>query len=152
MKAQINQLLKILRGMYLMLWILPILLCVLYETGILTDGIFCGDARMEYMLQTVCILLTICLIPLSLRLFNLNLVKHIKELPLEEALKSYRCWSEIRLLLLCVPVLLNTSFYYLTLNTTGVFCASMVLIASFFCLPTESRIINELDLPDELYE
>lgn len=152
MKAQINQLLKILRGMYLMLWILPILLCVLYETGILTDGIFCGDARMEYMLQTVCILLTICLIPLSLRLFNLNLVKHIKELPLEEALKSYRRWSEIRLLLLCVPVLLNTSFYYLTLNTTGVFCASMVLIASFFCLPTESRIINELDLPDELYE
>lgn len=152
MKAQINQLLKILRGMYLMLWILPILLCVLYETGILTDGIFCGDARMEYMLQTVCILLTICLIPLSLRLFNLNMVKHIKELPLEEALKSYRRWSEIRLLLLCVPVLLNTSFYYLTLNTTGVFCASMVLIASFFCLPTESRIINELDLPDELYE
>ena len=152
MKAQINQLLKILRGMYLMLWILPILWCVLYETGILTDGIFCGDARMEYMLQTVCILLTICLIPLSLRLFNLNLVKHIKELPLEEALKSYRRWSEIRLLLLCVPVLLNTSFYYLTLNTTGVFCASMVLIASFFCLPTESRIINELDLPDELYE
>jgi hypothetical protein len=152
MKAQINQLLKILRGMYLMLWILPILLCVLYETGILTDGIFCGDARMEYMLQTVCILLTICLIPLSLRLFNLNLVKHIKELPLEEALKSYRRWSEIRLLLLCVPVLLNTSFYYLTLNTTGVFCASMALIASFFCLPTESRIINELDLPDELYE
>lgn len=152
MKAQINQLLKILRRMYLMLWILPILLCVLYETGILTDGIFCGDARMEYMLQTVCILLTICLIPLSLRLFNLNLVKHIKELPLEEALKSYRRWSEIRLLLLCVPVLLNTSFYYLTLNTTGVFCASMVLIASFFCLPTESRIINELDLPDELYE
>ena len=152
MKAQINQLLKILRGMYLMLWILPILLCVLYETGILTDGIFCGDARMEYMLQTVCILLTICLIPLSLRLFNLNLVKHIKELPLEEALKSYRRWSEIRLLLLCVPVLLNTSFYYLTQNTTGVFCASMALIASFFCFPTESRVINELDLPDELYE
>ena len=37
MKAQINQLLKILRGMYLMLWILPILLCVLYETGTVRD-------------------------------------------------------------------------------------------------------------------
>ena len=152
MKAQINQLLKILRGMYLMLWILPILLCVLYETGILTDGIFCGDARMEYMLQTVCILLTVCLIPFSLRLFNLNLVKRIKELPLADALKSYRRWSEVRLLLLCVPILLNMSFFYLTLNTTGVFCATMALTASLFCVPSESRIKNELDLPEDIHE
>ena len=151
MKKQINQLLKVLKSTYFILWVLPIILCLLYETGVFTEGIYANDARMEYLLQTVCILLTVCLIPFSLRLFNLNLVKRIKELPLVEALKSYRRWSEVRMLLLCVPVLLNTSFFYLTQNTTGIFCAAMALIASLFCVPSESRIKNELDLPEEIH-
>ncbi len=150
MKEQVNHLVKVLKGTYLILWVLPILLCVLYEMEILSEGIFAGDVFLEYILQTVCILLTVCLIPFSLRLFNLNLVKRIKELPLTEALKSYRRWSEIRLLILCVPILLNTSFFYLTLNTTGLFCASMALIASAFCMPTRSRIKNDLDLPEDI--
>ena len=152
MKEQVSQLLKVLRGTYMILWVLPVVLCVLYETGVFPEGIYAGDARMEYMLQTVCILLTVCLIPFSLRLFNLNLVKRIKELPLADALKSYRRWSEVRMLLLCVPILLNTSFFYLTLNTTGIFCATMALTASLFCVPSESRIKNELDLPEDIHE
>jgi uncharacterized membrane protein YbhN (UPF0104 family) len=51
--------------------------------------------------------------------------------------------------LLVVPVLTNLSFYYLTLNTTGLFCAAMSLIASLFCVPTRKRIWNELDLLKE---
>ena len=152
MKEQVNQLLKVLRGTYMILWVLPVVLCVLYETGVFPEGIYAGDVRMEYMLQTVCILLTVCLIPFSLRLFNLNLVKRIKELPLADALKSYRRWSEVRMLLLCVPILLNTSFFYLTLNTTGIFCATMAFTASLFCVPSESRIKNELDLPEDIHE
>lgn len=152
MKEQVNQLLKVLRGTYMILWVLPVVLCVLYETGVFPEGIYASDARMEYMLQTVCILLTVCLIPFSLRLFNLNLVKRIKELPLADALKSYRRWSEVRMLLLCVPILLNTSFFYLTLNTTGIFCATMALTASLFCVPSENRIKNELDLPEDIHE
>ena len=152
MKEQINHLLKGLKVAYIGLWALPIVLCALYETGVFTEGIYAGDANIEYVLQSVCILLTICFIPFSLRLFNLNLVKRIKELPLQEALKSYRRWSEIRLLLLYVPVLLNTSFYYLTLNTTGMFCAAMTLIASLFCVPGYNRLLQELDLPEDIHE
>lgn len=152
MKEQINQLLRVLKGAYIGLWALPVALCILYETGVLTEGVYAGDARMEYILQSVCILLTICLIPFSLRLFALNLVKRIRELPLLEALKSYRCWSEVRLCLLTVPAIMGVSFYYLTLNTTGLFCACMALIASLFCVPSESRLLNELDLPDDLHE
>ena len=152
MKEQIKHLLNTLKGEYILLWTLPIALGGLYEAGIFAEGIYAGDGQLEYILQSVSILLTICLIPFSLRLFSLNLVKRIKELPLMEALKSYRRWSEVRLYLLCVPVLINTSFYYLTLNTTGLFCAAMTLIASFFCVPTYSRLMNELDLPEGLHE
>ena len=107
---------------------------------------------MEYIFQSVSILLTIGLIPFALRMFNLNLVKRIKALPLEQALKSYQKWSDVRICLLFVPAILGVSFYYLTMNTTNLFCACMALVATLFCIPSESRIKNELDLPEEINE
>ena len=148
MKEKIQQLVRVLTLEYALLWVLAIGLVLCYETGLFTEGQYAGDARMEYVLQSVGILMVIGLIPFSLRLFSLSLVKRIQTLPLTEAMKSYRRWSEIRIALLAVPVLINLSFYYLTLNTTGLFCAMMALIASLFCVPTESRLLNELQLPE----
>ena len=150
MKEQIKRILKLQVIGFIGIWLFPAIYAILFETGVLEEGIYAGDAQMEYIFQSVCILLTICLIPLALRLFNLNLVKRIKELPLQEALKSYRIWSDVRMSLLFAPVMLGLTFYYLTLNTTGLFCACMALIASLFCVPSENRIINELDLPENL--
>ena len=134
---------------YVAVWVLPLLLVALYETGVMTEGAYAGDVRMDYVLQTVGILLAVGLIPLSLRLFSLSLVKNVKQRSLPEALKSYRRWSEIRPGMLVVPVLVNLSFYYLTLNNTGVLCAMMALIASLFCVPTRKRMLDELDLVKE---
>lgn len=150
MKEQIKRILKQQTGGFICIWAFPAIYAILFETGVLEEGIYAGDAQMEYIFQSVCILLTICLIPLALRLFNMNLVKRIKELPLQEALKSYRIWSDVRLSLLFAPAMLSLTFYYLSLNTTGLFCACMALIASLFCVPSENRIINELDLPENL--
>jgi hypothetical protein len=123
---------------------------VIGECEIYPQGLYQGNAQMEYILQSVGILLTIGLIPFALRIFSLNLVKRIQELPLAQALKSYQRWGEVRLFLIAVPALLNVQFYYLTLNTTGLFCASMALIASLFCVPSENRLKNELNLPEEI--
>ena len=150
MKEQIKKLLLTLKCMYVVFWTIPVWFVALYETGVLTKGIHAGNAQMEYILQSVGILLTIGLIPFALRIFNLNLVKRIKEYPLERALASYKLWSDVRLFLLAVPAILNFSFYYLTLNTTGLFCGAMAILASLFCVPSESRIKNELDLPEEI--
>ena len=146
MEKEIKQLLQWLQLEYVWVWVLPLVLVALYETGVMTEGMYAGDVRMDYMLQTVGILLAVGLIPLSLRLFSLSLVKHVKQLTLPKALKSYRRWSEIRIGMLLVPVLVNLSFYYLTLNNTGILCAMMALIASLFCIPTRKRMLDELDL------
>ena len=150
MKEQIKRILIIQKSAFLGVWTAPLLLVVLYETGLYQEGLLAGNAQMEYILQSVSILLTIGLIPFALRMFNLNLVKRIKELPLQQALKSYQIWSILRLALLFVPAIMALSFYYLTLNTTNLFCACMALIATLFCVPSESRIKNELDLPENL--
>ena len=150
MKEQIKRILIIQKSAFLGVWTAPLLLVVLYETGLYQEGMIAGNAQMEYILQSVSILLTIGLIPFALRMFNLNLVKRIKELPLQQALKSYQIWSILRLALLFVPAILALSFYYLTMNTTNLFCACMALIATLFCVPSENRIKNELDLPENL--
>ena len=140
----IKQLLKRLKIEFVAVWCLVLLLVVCYEVGLFTEGIFVGDVRMDYILTTIGILLTIVMIPLSLRLFNLNLVKRISKLSTFEALKSYRRWSEVRLSLLLVAALLNMSIYYLTLNTTGLFCSLMALLATLFCIPSIERLLKEL--------
>jgi hypothetical protein len=152
MKEQIKRILKWQIVAFILVWALPLVYALLHETGVLSQGALAGDARMEYIFQTIGILMTIVLIPFALRIFNLNLVKRIQELPLQQALKSYRIWADIRLALLVVPALINLQFYYLTLNNTGLFCGAMSLIASLFCVPSESRIKNELDLPENLEE
>ena len=150
MKEQIKRILIIQKSAFLGVWTAPLLLVVLYETGLYQEGLLAGNAQMEYILQSVSILLTIGLIPFALRMFNMNLVKRIKDLPLQQALKSYQIWSFLRLALLFVPAILALSFYYLTMNTTNLFCACMALIATLFCVPSENRIKNELDLPENL--
>lgn len=130
------------------MWVLTVLLAALYECDILPQGLFAGDAQMEYIMQVTSILLTICLIPLSLRLFNLSLTRHIAPLPLKNALKSYRRWSEIRIALLTVASLASLSAYYWTMDTTGLLCTGMTVIASLFCVPGKERLLSELNLSD----
>lgn len=131
---------------FMAVWGLFFLLVTLYEIGFMPEGALAGDARTDFVLQTAGILLTVGMIPVSLRLFSWNLTKRVRELSLPEALKSYRRWNEVRLSLLFVAAILNLSFYYLTMNTTGLFCGLMALLATLFCLPTRDRLLRELDI------
>lgn len=148
MEKELKRLIRILKAEYALMWVLTVLLAALYECDILPQGLFAGDAQMEYIMQVTNILLTICLIPLSLRLFNLSLTRHIAALPLKNALKSYRRWSEIRIALLTVASLASLSAYYWTMDTTGLLCTGMTVIASLFCVPGKERLLSELNLSD----
>lgn len=136
-----------LKAEYALLWALPLLLAALYESDVLPRGIYADHPQTEYLLQTAGILLAIVLIPLSLRLFQLSLTRHVRQLPLTEALRSYRRWSEVRLCLLLTAALSNLTVYYWTLSTTGLLCAGMVMAATLFCVPGQKRMEDELSLP-----
>lgn len=146
MEKKITRLLNALKLEYLMFWFLCILLVVLYEANVLPQGIWAGEARMEYVLEVIAVLMTIVLIPVSLRMFKLSLVRYVRQLSLEAALRSYRRWSEVRMAMLLAPALFNFSVYYWTMDTTTLLCGCMVLIASLFCVPGRKRLLVELDL------
>ena len=149
MEKTISKLLCILKIEYIIFWTIMVMTLALYELDVLPQGILIEDARTAYMLEVIGILLCVCLIPLSLRLFSLSLVRYVKQSDFKTALVSYRRWSEIRLALLLVPVLINLSVYYWTLETTGLLCAAMVMVASFFCVPGMKRLRSELNLDTE---
>ena len=146
MEKSINQLLRCLKIEYIMFWAIMLLTIVLYEMEVLPQGVLTDDERTAYMLEVLGILLCVCLIPFSLRLFNMSLVRYVKQSDIKTAFVSYRRWSEIRLALLFVPAIINLSVYYWTLETTGLLCAAMVMVASFFCVPGMKRLESELNL------
>lgn len=146
MEKKISRLLNCLKLEYCVFWFLCVLLVALYETDLLPQGVWVGDFRMEYVFKMIAVLMTVVLIPLSLRVFKSSLVRYVRLLSMEEALKSYRRWSEIRLAMLLAPALFDISVYYWILDTTTLLCGCMVLIASLFCVPGRERLLAELDL------
>lgn len=145
-KEEIKKTVYLLKMEYAFMWVICCILMLMYEYDILPQGIWAGDAQMEYVLQCTSILLTVLFIPLSLRLFNFTLVRRIQHLSTDQALVSYRRWSEIRLAMLLAPTLFSLSVYYWTMDTTGLLCAAMTLLASCFCIPGHKRLINEMNL------
>lgn len=146
---EIKSIVRRLWAEYVALWLLAAGLLLMSETGLVEEGALAHDGRLCYVLQTATVLLTLCLIPVSLKMFGMALAKRVRPLPLPEALRSYLRWSEIRLAMLAVVVLIGLTVYHSTLSSIGGLCALVGLLATLFCLPGEGRLRSELNLDDE---
>ena len=119
-----------------------LLIVVLFETGVLA-GV---NPQMEFAFLTVMELLTIAMIPLALRLLKF---KNIENELRERHLEALKKWGALRLLLLELPLVLNTLFYYLFLNTSFGYMAIILLICMVFVYPSEPRCAAEAFLNEE---
>lgn len=151
MNEQLTKVIRILWVEYSLFILIPLLICLSFEAGWLTEGRYATDARMQYVVETVGVLLAMVLVPLSLKLFSM-VMKRVKDKPLLDAIKQYRVWSSVRLLLLVPVVVPNVLIYYSTLNNMGGFCALIGVTASLFCLPGVAKMKNELDISNNLEE
>lgn len=146
MEEQIKTITKTLQAWFAALWGLPILLITASETDLMPVGVYADDIRMQYIWETVCILVTLVTVPVSLKLFNFILTKRVDESGLPQAMKLYVRWSVLRYCLLIVTILLGLTVYYMTLHNVGVLCAAIALTTSLFCVPGEKRVTAELQL------
>ena len=142
MEKQIKRVVKKLKISYIIFWAVTILLVVIGETEFFPIGLLADDVRTCYFLETAGILLTAICIPFVL-------TRKIDKLTFPVALSRYALWSIVRLGLLNFVVIYNLLCYYMTLNSTGALCALCALTASFFCLPGEKRLRNELYITNE---
>lgn len=123
---------------------LSLIIVVLYETESLADGVWATDKSLEFVIATVMELLTICLIPLALRLFKF---KHIHR-QLHQAAEDVRRssllrYGSLRLNMLCLPLLVNTLLYYLFMNVAFGYMAIILLLCLFFVYPSMARCVDD---------
>ena len=138
MEEKIKRVVSRTKMMFVYFWLLPVFLVAFGETGGEWVGAYAGDVRAAYFAETVTILLTAVLVPVSLKLFSWMLTKKIDVVAITDALR-----------LLAMPVLAGFLTYYMMLSNKGVLCALIALTASLFCLPGENRLRKELHIEKE---
>lgn len=148
MEKEIKRIVRRLWVEYLLVWLLALAIVLLYEAEVMEEGLWAHDGQICYLLQTAVVLLTLCAIPASLKMFGLVMERRVSVLPHAEALVSYQRWSEIRLALIAIVVFVGLSVYYTTLSSIGGLCALVALLASFFCLPGADKLKHELKMDD----
>ena len=105
-----------------------VVIAALYELDILPSGILAGRPQDEFLSTISMELITIVFIPVALRLFK---TKDVEKRLEEGNIKAFRKWGLLRILMITVPLVLNTLLYYSFMNTTFGYMALILLI----CLP-----------------
>lgn len=132
----------ILMSVFVGLLALSILWVVLAETSVIETGQFAMNAQQEFLQVAIMEIATLGSVFLALRLFKFKAVhKELVELKEPALLK----WGLIRLILLEVPMLSNTLFYYQFMNTTFGYMAIIQLLCLPFVVPTMGRCLAEVE-------
>lgn len=135
---------KIRKILLLEFW-LPVVFClviiVLFENEILLPGSLGDDKIKDYYAAIIMELITICLIPISLRLFKF---KKVKKSLSEHKLQSYKLWAIIRLAMLVVPMMVNAVLYYLFMNVAFGYMGIIGLLCLIFVYPSKTRCNTEV--------
>lgn len=119
---------KYLRILFIVSVAVPVVMAFLFECEILHSGVLAGMAQEEFLCTVSMELLTIVMIPLALRLFKAKDVERKTEEGDTAALKK---WGTVRIIMITVPLAVNTLLYYLFMNTTFGYMSLILLI----CLP-----------------
>ena len=138
MKSTRNLLLAI----FVLILAFALTLVVLFENNILESGVFAEESQTEFMCTAIMELLTLGGAFLALRLFKFDAVH--QELVAQKA-HALSKWGVIRLVLLMVPMLVNTYFYYLFMNTTFGYMAIIGLLCTPFVYPSMARCQDEVE-------
>lgn len=131
---------KILMRMFAAFVGVSLLMAALFEIDILPCGILRGiDTSSEFVAATFMELLTLCFIPVALRLFKFQFVAK----SLTSTANLLR-WASLRMLMLCLPMVANTLLYYLYMNVAFGYMAIILMLCLAFVLPTKSRCKQEI--------
>ena len=131
---------KVLNTIFIASLCISLAMVLLFETDILPNGIFhTATSEAEFMWATIMELLTICIIPVALRLFRFRSIAKRLVSP-----KGLFGWGALRLLMICLPMVVNTLLYYLYMNVAFGYMGIILFLCLFFIVPTKARCESEV--------
>ena len=131
---------KQLTFLYILLLAIALAIVALYEFGVLESGVLADSKQTEFVALTVMELTSLAAAFIGLRLFKFRMIHN--ELVTNEEPAMLK-WGLLRLLILEVPMVVNTYLYYIYMNTTFGYLAIILLLCLPFVMPTESRCLAE---------
>lgn len=143
---------KILLTEFILSCVITLAIIAVYETELLLPGMWAGVGNhiivtTQFLMQ----LTTLGAIPLALFLFKINSIKSRLSSDESCVLRKLLFWGSVRILLLCIPLILNTFFYYAFGDNTSFFYLAVILALSLvFVYPGKRRCVHEchLDSPE----
>ena len=132
MKKTVN----ILRTLFIASVGIAVVVAALYELDILPSGVLADRPQDEFLCTIAMELVTIVFIPIALRLFK---TKDVERRLDEGDIKTFKTWSIVRILMITVPLLMNTLLYYIFMNTTFGYMALILLICLPFIYPATKK-------------
>lgn len=129
---------KILLLNYLFSLGLSLLWVVLNENDVFEFvGTLHTDANSDFMLTSVMEIITICSIPIALRLFKFGAIRETVRKDNSQLHSTFLAFSLVRLDMLLVPMLVNAVLYYLFMNVAFGYMAIILFLACFFVFPSQ---------------
>ena len=132
MKKTVN----ILRTLFIASVGIAVVVAALYELDILPSGVLADRPQDEFLCTIAMELVTIVFIPIAFRLFK---TKDVDRRLDEGDIKTFKTWSIVRILMITVPLLMNTLLYYIFMNTTFGYMALILLICLPFIYPATRK-------------
>lgn len=129
-----------LKGQYVILIVIALLMVINYETGLLTPGSLGGDKAAEFPVLAIMELVTVGIIPLALYLFRIPAVSRAL---MDKPEESLRKWGLVRILMIGLTMVVNTLFYYLFMNASFGYMAIIAAICMLFVYPSLGRCKEE---------
>ena len=131
---------KQLTFVYILLAAIALAIVALYELDVLESGVLADSKQTEFVALTVMELTSLAAAFIGLRLFKFRMIHNELVTNSEPAMLK---WGLLRLLILEVPMVVNTYLYYIYMNTTFGYLAIILLLCLPFVMPTESRCLAE---------
>ena len=131
-----NKTISLLRSVLIANVGVAVVIAALYELDILPSGMMAGRPQDEFLSTISMELITIVFIPVALRLFK---TKDVEKRLEEGNIKAFRKWGLVRILMITVPLVLNTLLYYSFMNTTFGYMALILLICLPFIYPASRK-------------
>ena len=135
-----KQISKQLTLVFVLLVVSALAIVLLYECGVLESGRLADDKQTEFVAMTVMELTSLVAAFVGLRLFKFQKIHAELVARKEQALLK---WGMLRLLILEVPMVVNTYLYYIYMNPTFGYLAIILLLCLPFVFPSLDRCVDE---------
>ena len=116
---------------------------------ILKEGVSIdAQSQTGITISSALIIFIIGSIPVTLGLFHRYSKKIATLEDVQIRVKKYEIASYLRLTIIGLGLILGVLFFYILHSQSMLFCAGIAAIALFFCKPSKSKMINDIDLDD----